>query len=81
MKFRNYIPVKVKTHLYIDEAGFQRSDPNGEIINQSLVTTCDLPKCSAKQEGRGAKRQIRFIQRYWQSNTPEYKISQNHRNT
>lgn len=52
MKFRNYIPVKVKTHLYIDEAGFQRSDPNGEIINH---TTCDLPKCSAKQEGRGAK--------------------------
>lgn len=52
MKFRSYVPVKVKTHLYVDEAGLQRSGPNGEIMNHN---TCDSPKCPAKQEGRGAK--------------------------
>lgn len=52
MKFRNYIPIKVKTHLDIDEAELQRSDPNDEIINHN---TCDSPKCPTKQDGRGTK--------------------------
>lgn len=79
MKFRSYVPVKVKTHLYIDEAGLQRSGPNGEIMNHNI---CDsLNVLQSRREGvQRVYPQIILFQTCWQSKVPEFKISQNHRN-